>query len=324
MSEYKGIHGSKVQNYTTNPDNPIEGQVWYNETDGNWKVSSVTTVGAWSSGANMPDNKTAMGAAGPKTAAIQAGGEYPFKSSSANYDGSTWTSNPSLNTARGGLGGSKDGSQTAFLVFGGDGNKTNSESFNGSAWTTTPSLNTGKESTSGAGTSTAALNAGKSGGAGTSAATEEYNGSSWSEQNDLNTARGEMACFGAQTAAVFAGGNSSSPPNYRNLAEEYNGTSWTVLSTLNTARGMGGSGSGSSTSGLVFGGNLPGPTLTNVTESWDGSTWTAAPNLAAAGTRSGTGSSSGSALAMGNYPYAATVEEFTGAGVPETKTITTS
>ena len=323
MATYYDIFGQKVQYLSSDPSDVQVGQVWYNSTSSTAKVQGFVATASWSSGANLPDNKTAMGAAGPKTAAIQAGGEYPFKSSSANYDGSTWTSNPSLNNARGGLGGSKNGSQTAFLVFGGTSNTTNSESFNGSAWTTTPSLNTGKESTSGAGTSTAALNAGKSGGAGTSAATEEYNGSSWSEQNDLNTARGEMACFGAQTAAVFAGGNSSSPPNYRNLAEEYNGTSWTVLSTLNTARGMNGSGSGSSTSGLVFGGNLPGPTLTNLTESWDGSTWTVAPNLASAGTRSGTGSSGGSALAMGNYPYAATVEEFTGAG-PVTKTITTS
>ena len=33
MAEYKGINGTKIQNYTTDPDNPITGQVWYNETD---------------------------------------------------------------------------------------------------------------------------------------------------------------------------------------------------------------------------------------------------------------------------------------------------
>jgi hypothetical protein len=321
MTEYREIQGAAVQSLASSTGT-IEGQIWYDNVNGVFKLESVTTVGAWSSGGNMPDSKTAMGAGGPKTAAIQAGGEYPYKSSSANYDGSTWTSNPSLNTARGGLGSSKDGSQTAFLVFGGaPGNLTASENFNGSAWTATPSLNTGKESTSGAGTSTAALNAGRWGPP-LIGNTEEYDGTSWSEQNDLTTARGEMACFGSQTAAIFAGGNSGSPPNYRNLAEEYNGTSWTAVATLNTARGMGGSGGGSSTSGLVFGGNTPGPTASNASESWDGTSWVATPNLSAAGVRSGTGSSSGSALAMGNYPYAATVEEFTGAGVPETQTIT--
>ena len=33
MSTYKEIRGLKVRDYTTNPDNPIEGQLWYNETD---------------------------------------------------------------------------------------------------------------------------------------------------------------------------------------------------------------------------------------------------------------------------------------------------
>ena len=33
MADYKTIHGTLVRDYTTNPDNPIEGQVWYNETD---------------------------------------------------------------------------------------------------------------------------------------------------------------------------------------------------------------------------------------------------------------------------------------------------
>ena len=33
MSTYKEIRGLKVRDYTTNPDNPIEGQLWYNTTD---------------------------------------------------------------------------------------------------------------------------------------------------------------------------------------------------------------------------------------------------------------------------------------------------
>ena len=31
MATYLGTHGSRIQNYTTNPDNPNEGEVWYNE-----------------------------------------------------------------------------------------------------------------------------------------------------------------------------------------------------------------------------------------------------------------------------------------------------
>ena len=32
MATYIGTHGGKVQDYTTDPDNPIVGQVWYNTT----------------------------------------------------------------------------------------------------------------------------------------------------------------------------------------------------------------------------------------------------------------------------------------------------
>ena len=32
MSDYKTIHGTKVRSYTTDPDNPITGQVWYDKT----------------------------------------------------------------------------------------------------------------------------------------------------------------------------------------------------------------------------------------------------------------------------------------------------
>ena len=33
MSDYKTIHGTLVRSYTTDPDNPIEGQVWYDKTN---------------------------------------------------------------------------------------------------------------------------------------------------------------------------------------------------------------------------------------------------------------------------------------------------
>ena len=51
MSTYQGIRGLKVRDYTTNPDNPVEGQLWYNKTDqvGKYQVPIVTTVGAWRS-----------------------------------------------------------------------------------------------------------------------------------------------------------------------------------------------------------------------------------------------------------------------------------
>ena len=42
MATYLGTHGSKIQNYTTNPDNPNQGEVWYNETDNVLKFQSLS------------------------------------------------------------------------------------------------------------------------------------------------------------------------------------------------------------------------------------------------------------------------------------------
>ena len=311
MSTYKSIVGKGIKSLTSNPDNDqAEGQVWYNSTDGVFR--NILVGSAWSSAGPLTTARYFLAGGGPQTAAIGCGG-YVSSGTDATelYNGNGWTNAPSLNTARGGLGGTKDGSQTAMLVFGGDGNKTNTELFNGSSWTNTPnSLGTGKSNTSGAGTSTAALNAGRWGPP-LIGNTEEYDGSSWSEQNDLNTARGDMGSFGTQTAAIYVGGNKGSPPNYASDVEQYDGTSWTTLPSLNTARGNNGSGAGSATSGLFFGGNKPGPTAANESEEWNGSSWTATPTLSQSGVRSGNGASSGAALAYGDYPIPpAATEEF--------------
>ena len=53
MSEYKSIRGGKVKNYTTDPDNPYAGQVWFNETEGELRVRKNTLTSAWASGGNI-------------------------------------------------------------------------------------------------------------------------------------------------------------------------------------------------------------------------------------------------------------------------------
>jgi hypothetical protein len=93
------------------------------------------------------------------------------------YDGSTWTSNPTgLNTARKGLVGC--GIQTAALAFGGTtGSFTGAtEEYDGSTWTTSPgSLNTARGYLASCGTQTAGLAFGGTTGTNT-AATEEWTG----------------------------------------------------------------------------------------------------------------------------------------------------
>ena len=310
MAAYKDLVGQKITSVTSNPPEPKTGQMWYNSSAA--KLRGLAITEAWASAAPLSTGRYGAAGGGPQTAAITAAGNTQTGTTATTefYDGTGWSTSTDINTSRGALGSSKDGSQTAHLVFGGTSNSTASESWNGSSWTATPALNTGKNYTSGAGTSTAALNAGRWGPP-LIGNTEEYNGSSWSEQNDLSTARGDMGSFGTQTAAIFTGGNKGSPPNYANDVEQYDGSSWTTLPNLNTARGMGGSGAGSATSGLVFGGNTPGPANSAASESWDGSSWTNTPSLGDSGTKTGSGASGSAALAYGDYPVTGVTEEFT-------------
>ena len=63
MADYKTIHGTLVRSYTTDPDNPIEGQVWYDKTN---KVLQFQAAGAgaWSSGGNLNTGRSTSGTAG--------------------------------------------------------------------------------------------------------------------------------------------------------------------------------------------------------------------------------------------------------------------
>ena len=47
MSTYKQIAGTTVKAYTTNPSDPQEGEMWYNQTT--LKLRGVTATAAWSS-----------------------------------------------------------------------------------------------------------------------------------------------------------------------------------------------------------------------------------------------------------------------------------
>jgi len=79
MAEYKGTHGTKVQTYTSDPGNPITGQVWYNATANTLRVQSQTTAGAWATGGNLNTARKDAAGAGLYTSALFFGG----------YDGSS-------------------------------------------------------------------------------------------------------------------------------------------------------------------------------------------------------------------------------------------
>ena len=298
MTTYKEISGKQVKNYSSDPANDAEGQVWYNSTSGTFK--SVLATGAWSSGANMISAKRFLAAAGTQTAGLAFGGQPNPTNPSEEYNGSGWSTGGNMTSARTYLAGC--GTQAAALAFGG--NSAGSidaltEEYNGSSWSEQNDLNTARAYLAGMGTQTAALAAGGRDGPSTlQAVTEEYNGTSWTEQNDMSTARRMLAGAGTQTAGlVFGGGTPNS-----DATEEYDGTSWTAGGTMNTARRYLG-GLGIQTSALAIGGTNTSPANASTTvEEYDGSTWTTSSASLATG-RGGLAAAGNTTagLAIGGY-----------------------
>ena len=282
MADYKSIKGTKIQNYTTDPDNPLTGQVWYNETDQVLKVSTGPLVNAWATSTPYPSERYGLAAAGSKTAAVTAGGW--LTSNAFTFDGTSWSAIPSINTARRYLPGV--GTQTAALIFGG-GNPLPTaitESWNGSAWTEVNDLNTSRSGLAGAGTQTAALGFGGFTPPTSAAETESWNGTSWTEVNDLNTARRYLGGVGADNTSALAFGGQVPP--ITGATESWNGTSWTEVNDLNSTRYYIG-GAGVQTDALAFGGTPPSSPVTGATESWNGTSWTEVNDLNIATTEAG-------------------------------------
>ena len=81
MATFKEIRGQTIKKYTTNPTNPLEGQMWYNNTTGTLK--GVVVSEAWSSASNYFSAQGYSAGFGTQTAGVQAGGSAPSPSSPA-------------------------------------------------------------------------------------------------------------------------------------------------------------------------------------------------------------------------------------------------
>ena len=270
------------------PPAPSEGQVWYNSVAGALKYRGQ--VGSWASGGTLNAIRAGHQGGGTQTSTIVYGGDSPTNpgnNSVESYDGSSWTSQPGMNTARNQHNGIAS-SSTSALAYSGDSpsgsNKTETEEWDGSTWTVVPgTVNLGRNKGGDAGTSVST--ALYFGGVTLPPAsevvysnTEEYNGTSWSEVNDMNTARIDVAGAGSQTSAIAFGGYPTyqSPPSRTNISEEYDGTSWTSAGNMPiSAAEMSGAGT-SSSSALGFGTDTATPVTT---VSYDGSAWSSDTNL---------------------------------------------
>ena len=337
MATFKEIRGFTIKKYTTNPTNPLEGEVWYNSTAGNLKV--YQNIGAaWSSATALNTAVVASKGWGPQTAATVAGGNAVPGTTGATqlYDGSTWTTSPaSLSPVRSEGGVSQAGTQTAAWYSGGvspSPPRINITSeFDGSAWTgggTYPL----PISMGGAGPLTAGLGFG-----GYQPATPEmfkpttceYDGTSWAAANNMTTGRSDTQTgVGIQTAALTAAGTSGPPAPLTNMvnSESYDGTSWTATNTLPVGRSSC-SLFGTASIAKIFGGRTPPvPTISNTTADWDGTSWSASPATLATArvTMAGAGTTGTAGLcAGGNPPTLAVVEEYNDPSIL-VQTITTS
>ena len=266
----------------------------------------------WTTGGTLPSTVFDHAGDGVQTSAFSAGGIQTDPgtdtNASAEYDGTSWTAGGNLTTARKKLMG-LGSSNTAGLVFGGEGapNLTLSEEYNGTAWTEGNNLNTGRAKGAGSGTQTAGLGFGGyvPGPSARLAATETYDGTSWSSVNNLNTGRSAAAGFGTQTSSLTAGGYDGT--SRITTTETWDGTNWsTSPATLATATDNF-SGSGTTSAGWVAGGYTP--SVTGATEEYNFSSTTVTPAAWSSGGAFPTASSQvagagprDAALGIGGYP----------------------
>ena len=146
MADYKTIHGTTVKNYTADPDNPIEGQVWYDGTAATlqYQIPNVTSTGAWRAGNSLNTARQKLEGAGTQTAGLAFGGDTgSVVAINESYNGTTWTEVADLNTGRKDFAGA--GTQTSAIAMAGQaapGATNNAETWNGTAWTEVANLNT--------------------------------------------------------------------------------------------------------------------------------------------------------------------------------------
>ena len=279
---------------------------------------------SWTSGTNLPAATSGGYRVGNSADDFYyAGGDTPGGrvQTTRRYDGTSWTTTPSMGSINAASGGSPGVSTpSAGIAFGGNNpppSITTTEEFNktvnvitSAAWASSGSMNTARAYIYGCGLQDAALVvAGYNGSV--SNDVEEYNGSTWSEQNNMGTSRYNNATLGIQTAAFACGGRTPPPDTGSTTVEAYDGTSWTSSPSLNSARTYL-AGVGTTSASLVAMGANPRSVASNLAEEYNGSSWSAVNTNS---TTRRTGSAGGvqtSATYFGGTPSPTATEEYDG------------
>ena len=189
-------------------------------------VTTVSEYGGstWTAGGAYPFSVASIGGVGTQTAALGIAGDTfppgPTRHSTAvrSYDGSAWTTAPSLAGA-GRYANLTTGTQTAAMTAGGSspGGSKATEVYNGVSWTSSGNL-LNDRSFGGASRNGAYTNSLVFGTNGPLAATESFDGSIWSTAPNMATARYGAMGAGTGTSALAAGGRA---PGFSTATEEF-------------------------------------------------------------------------------------------------------
>jgi len=196
VEEYNGSSWSEVNNmpYSASNLGGTGTQTAAIAMGGYYNVSTSAEYDGtnWTNGGSLNTGREIMtGGTGIQTAALAIGG-YVRNPGATNkveqYNGSSWSNAPTLNTALYGRAGS--GTTSAALAGGGqNGSQSNAtEEYNGSSWTTVNARPYGAGSAMASGTQTAALNYGGNPGS-PQKTTAKYDGTNWSTEANMATGR---------------------------------------------------------------------------------------------------------------------------------------
>lgn len=274
----------------------------------------------------MINIRNLAGGAGTNNAALAFGGYgNPANTDTTElYDGTSWSADVAMSTARNALAGTGTTQGDAMAIGGQTPTVVScTEEYSAEAtaiictltykcnlpdpgvtWAAGGALITARRSLGGAGTQNAALAfAGET--PSDSTCTEEYSGESWTAGGAMIIARATIAGGGTQNAAVgFAG----TPSN--TSTEEYNGTAWAAGGTMITSRYRGG-GTGTQNAALAVGGITP--SASTATEEYNGSSWATGGALIAANYDQAVVGIQNAALSFGGTPSGTANEEYNGA-----------
>ena len=106
MASYKETVGTAVVNYAGNYPGAVDGELWYDSTNKDFKYQypAVTAAGSWRTANSLGTARYYTGSAGLYTSGIVFGGEAnpptSITGATETYNGTNWTEVNDLNTAR--------------------------------------------------------------------------------------------------------------------------------------------------------------------------------------------------------------------------------